>query len=127
MYSNWLDEPHLKGYGCGREQGDTNGRTLSELFGISSSSVVEYPVHIQIGGCTPQFLGSPSAIGAVFGQSSSNGISGRTTYGDRDEIDGYQSINLNCGCPSNAVGRCSGGAILMRDPAHVAQIVECVN
>ena len=36
----------------------------------------------------------------------------------------YTAINLNCGCPSNAVSGRSGGCALMRNPSQVAECVE---
>jgi len=59
-------------------------------------------------------LGKAAAIGAAFGCSS-------------DSKPTYSSINLNCGCPSNAVSGRSGGASLMKDPYHVAKCVESMN
>ena len=61
---------------------------------------------LQIGGSDPFLLAKASAIGSAFG---------------------YTCINLNCGCPSNAVSGRSGGASLMRDPMHVAMCVEAMN
>ena len=36
---------------------------------------------------------------------------------------GYDEVNLNCGCPSNKVQKGAFGAVLMKDPHLVAQIV----
>jgi tRNA-dihydrouridine synthase A len=78
---------------------------LSELVGISGT--VEHPVVLQLGGRDPATLGAASLIGKAFGN--------------------YDSINLNCGCPSIAVGARSGGAALMKDPSLVAKCVEAMN
>ncbi|ACI65444.1 predicted protein, partial [Phaeodactylum tricornutum CCAP 1055/1] len=64
------------------------------------------PVVLQIGGGDPEVLRQAAAIGAAYG--------------------GYVDINLNCGCPSNAVRGRSAGAALMRDPSHVAHCVEAM-
>jgi tRNA-dihydrouridine synthase A len=86
-----------------RDQGVAT--TLSELVGISRT--VEHPVVLQLGGRDPETLGAASLIGKAFGN--------------------YDSINLNCGCPSIAVGLRSGGAALMKDPSLVARCVEAMN
>jgi tRNA-dihydrouridine synthase A len=86
-----------------RDQGVAT--TLSELVGISGT--VEHPVVLQLGGRDPETLGAASLIGKAFGN--------------------YDSINLNCGCPSNAVGGRSGGAALMKDPSLVARCVGAMN
>jgi tRNA-dihydrouridine synthase A len=73
---------------------------LEELLRINKDA---HPLILQLGGRDADALGRAAAIGAEFG---------------------YDGVNLNCGCPSDAVsGRC-GGASLMRDPSHVALIVE---
>ena len=69
-------------------------------------------VTLQIGGKDPYLLAKAAAIGAAFGSSN------KPTY---------SSINLNCGCPSNAVSGRSGGASLMKEPHHVAKCVESMN
>ena len=63
------------------------------------------PIVLQLGGRNPELLALATAIGTLYG---------------------YDGINLNCGCPSNAVssGSRSGGAALMREPELVAQCVE---
>ena len=35
---------------------------------------------------------------------------------------GYDEVNVNCGCPSNKVQKGAFGAVLMKDPAVVAEI-----
>jgi len=69
---------------------------------------------LQLGGKDPYLLGKAAAIGAAFGCFS-------------DSKPTYSSINLNCGCPSNAVSGRSGGASLMKEPYHVAKCVESMN
>ncbi|MEO0382523.1 MAG: tRNA dihydrouridine(20/20a) synthase DusA [Pseudomonadota bacterium] len=72
------------------------------LLGFSPQ---EHPVVLQLGGSDPQKLAEAARIGA-----------------DR----GYDAINLNCGCPSDRVQSGTFGACLMRDPAHVASLVEAM-
>jgi tRNA-dihydrouridine synthase A len=64
------------------------------------------PIILQLGGRDPHLLAQATDLGA--------------------RLFGYDGINLNCGCPSNAVtaGSGAGGAALMQDAAHVARIVE---
>lgn len=97
-----ISETPGKEYQC-RNQRDIT--TLSELIGISGT--VEHPVALQLGGSNPETLGMASLIGKAYGK--------------------YDSINLNCGCPSNAVQGWSGGAVLMKDPDHVARCLEAMN
>ncbi len=66
---------------------------------------IEHPVVLQLGGSDPAKLAEAARIGA-----------------DR----GYDVINLNCGCPSDRVQSGTFGACLMRDPAHVARLVEAM-
>lgn len=74
---------------------------LEELLRRNENNVI-----LQLGGRDATILAQATAIGASYG---------------------YAGINLNCGCPSNAVsGRC-GGASLMRDASHVATIVESMS
>lgn len=77
--------------------------TLHELLRISTSH--QAPLVLQLGGRDPEVLAQAAAIGAAFG---------------------YNAINLNCGCPSNAVsgGERGGGASHMNDPSHVAYCLE---
>jgi tRNA-dihydrouridine synthase A len=67
------------------------------------------PIILQLGGRDPQVLARAADLGA--------------------RLFGYDGINLNCGCPSNAVtaGSGAGGAALMQDTAHVARIVESMS
>ena len=79
---------------------ESNPLALEELLRINPGA---HPVVLQLGGRDPELLARATLIGATFG---------------------YNGINLNCGCPSNAVSGRQGGASLMRDPSHVARIVE---
>mmetsp|Transcript_12876 Transcript_12876/g.23299 ORF Transcript_12876/g.23299 Transcript_12876/m.23299 type:complete len:586 (+) Transcript_12876:150-1907(+) len=85
------------------QQGEREVLTLQQLVGTN----VPGPVALQLGGRDPVTLGLAAAIGSAFGD--------------------YDSINLNCGCPSNAVGGRSGGCALMREPETVARCVEAMN
>lgn len=80
--------------------------TLHQL--LSTSGSVEYPVALQLGGRNPETLGAAAAIGTAYSSS-------------------YMDVNLNCGCPSNAVGGRSGGCALMKEPETVAQCVESMH
>ena len=60
---------------------------------------VEHPVALQLGGSDPAELAEAARMGA-------------------DE--GYDEINLNCGCPSDRVQSGTFGAVLMRQPDLVA-------
>ncbi|WP_375262282.1 tRNA dihydrouridine(20/20a) synthase DusA [Palleronia sp.] len=62
----------------------------------------EHPVALQLGGSDPQELAAAARIGAE---------------------EGYDQIDLNCGCPSDRVQSGTFGAVLMRHPDLVA---ECV-
>jgi tRNA-dihydrouridine synthase A len=72
---------------------------LNELFFEEN----HHPIVIQLGGNDPIELGKVSTLCKEMG---------------------YDEINLNCGCPSSKVQKCSFGAVLMDDPNLVA---ECVN
>lgn len=60
----------------------------------------EYPVALQLGGSDPAELARAARMGAQAG---------------------YAEINLNCGCPSDRVQSGRFGAILMTEPALVAE------
>ncbi|MCB1634195.1 MAG: tRNA dihydrouridine(20/20a) synthase DusA [Xanthomonadales bacterium] len=62
----------------------------------------EHPVALQLGGAEPRELAEAAAIGAA---------------------EGYDEINLNCGCPSDRVQSGRFGACLMREPDRVAEAV----
>ena len=77
--------------------------TLHQLVGISKAEE-NSPIVLQLGGNNPKILGEATLIGAAFAN--------------------YTSVNLNCGCPSNAIGGRSGGCALMKDADLVARCVE---
>ena len=84
--------------------------TLHQLVATShSSGLAEHPVVLQLGGNDIANLGMAAAIGAAYGEGE------------------YSEINLNCGCPSNAVGGRAGGCALMKEPELVARCVESMN
>lgn len=62
----------------------------------------EHPVALQLGGSDPEELAEAARLGAAAG---------------------YDEINLNCGCPSDRVQSGTFGAVLMKDPARVADCV----
>jgi len=87
-----------------------SNEALQELLGINSAITTNSnmnmnrgPIILQLGGGNPQSLALASEVGARMG---------------------YSGINLNCGCPSNAVSGRSGGCALMRNASHVAECVE---
>ncbi len=65
----------------------------------------EHPVALQLGGSDPEELAQAARLGAEAG---------------------YDEINLNCGCPSDRVQSGTFGAVLMRDPARVADCVAAM-
>lgn len=65
----------------------------------------EHPVALQLGGSEPEELAIAAKLGAAAG---------------------YAEINLNCGCPSDRVQSGTFGAVLMRDPARVAECVAAM-
>jgi tRNA-dihydrouridine synthase A len=65
----------------------------------------EHPVALQLGGADPRELAECARIGAGWG---------------------YDSINLNCGCPSDRVQSGRFGACLMAEPDHVARLVAAM-
>lgn len=60
----------------------------------------EHPVAVQLGGSDPAQLAQAARIAADYG---------------------YDEVNLNCGCPSDRVQSGSFGAVLMENPALVAE------
>ena len=66
---------------------------------------VEHPVALQLGGSEPELLGAAARIGAE---------------------QGFDEINLNCGCPSDRVQAGRFGACLMREPKLVAESVAAM-
>jgi tRNA-dihydrouridine synthase A len=65
----------------------------------------EHPIALQLGGSDPRELAQATRMGARAG---------------------YDEINLNCGCPSDRVQSGTFGAILMRNPALVADCVRAM-
>lgn len=65
----------------------------------------EHPVALQLGGADPDELAAAARLGQ--GQ-------------------GYDEINLNCGCPSDRVQQGAFGACLMADPIHVARCIRAM-
>jgi tRNA-dihydrouridine synthase A len=65
----------------------------------------EHPVALQLGGSDPAELARAARMGADAG---------------------YDEINLNVGCPSDRVQSGTFGAVLMRDPALVADCVRAM-
>ena len=65
----------------------------------------QHPVALQLGGSEPALLAQAARIGAE---------------------DGFDEINLNCGCPSDRVQAGRFGACLMREPALVADCVAAM-
>ena len=65
----------------------------------------EHPVALQLGGSDPAELAEAARIG---------------------EAEGYEEINLNCGCPSDRVQSGRFGACLMAEPDTVARGVEAM-
>ncbi|MEX0317574.1 MAG: tRNA dihydrouridine(20/20a) synthase DusA [Ruegeria sp.] len=66
---------------------------------------VEHPVALQLGGSDPEELAKAARLG---------------------EEAGYDEININCGCPSDRVQSGTFGAVLMKDPARVADCVAAM-
>lgn len=65
----------------------------------------EHPVALQLGGSDAEELSQAARLGAQAG---------------------YDEINLNCGCPSDRVQSGTFGAVLMKDPARVADCVAAM-
>ena len=65
----------------------------------------EHPVALQLGGSEPADLAHCARLG---------------------EAQGYDEINLNCGCPSERVQRGAFGACLMAEPDRVAEAVRAM-
>ncbi|MBL8540499.1 MAG: tRNA dihydrouridine(20/20a) synthase DusA [Betaproteobacteria bacterium] len=65
----------------------------------------ESPVALQLGGSEPDALAACARLGAA---------------------QGYDEINLNCGCPSERVQQGAFGACLMREPELVADCVRAM-
>lgn len=67
---------------------------------------IEHPVVLQFGGSDPDILAKASKF---------------------CETQGYDELNLNCGCPSERVQSGCFGAVLMRDPQKVAQCIKAIH
>ena len=65
----------------------------------------EYPVALQLGGSDPNDLAKCAKLA---------------------ESEGYNEINLNCGCPSDRVQNGSFGACLMFEPQLVADCIKAM-
>lgn len=65
----------------------------------------EQPLTLQLGGCDPLSLAKAARIG---------------------ELHGFRAVNLNAGCPSDKVQSGSFGAVMMKDPAHLADCVKAM-
>lgn len=65
----------------------------------------EHPVALQLGGCEPDYLAASARYGAE---------------------EGYDEINLNCGCPSDKVQKGAFGACLMNEADLVADCVAAM-
>ena len=120
-------QPQREGNEMSRTNDHGNIESLYELLCSAeqnhSSSIKQeeeggHHTTLQIGGKDPYLLAKAAAIGAAFGSQEGSSSSNKSTY---------SSINLNCGCPSNAVSGRSGGASLMKEPHHVAKCVESMN
>jgi len=70
---------------------------------LLSYSPAEHPVALQLGGSDPKKIAEAIRIAGDYG---------------------YDEINLNVGCPSDRVQSGTFGACLMREPAHVAELVS---
>ncbi|APE43992.1 tRNA dihydrouridine(20/20a) synthase DusA [Sulfitobacter alexandrii] len=72
---------------------------------LLAHDVSEHPVALQLGGSDPMELAQAARLGAQAG---------------------YDEINLNCGCPSDRVQSGTFGAVLMKDPARMAECVAAM-
>ncbi len=105
--------------------------TLHQLLATSSLSALsitkgcsENPIVLQLGGNDPTTLSVASAIGSAWGLAESLAADSTSERNQSSSLPTYTSINLNCGCPSNAVGGRAGGCSLMGTPDLVATSVE---
>lgn len=72
---------------------------------LLARDAVEHPVALQLGGSDPAMLAEAVRLAVPFG---------------------YDEINLNVGCPSDRVKSGCFGAVLMKDPALVADCVRAM-
>lgn len=63
----------------------------------------EHPIALQLGGSDAKELAHCTKLAKKFG---------------------YDEVNLNCGCPSDRVQKGAFGACLMKDPTHVAKLLQ---
>ena len=82
-----------------------NAVVLGDRARLLAYSPEERPLALQLGGSEPTVLAQAARIGV-------------------DE--GYDEINLNCGCPSERVQNGAFGACLMREPENVADCVAAM-
>lgn len=82
-----------------------NAVVLGDRARLLAYSPEERPLALQLGGSEPTVLSQAARIGV-------------------DE--GYDEINLNCGCPSERVQNGAFGACLMREPDNVADCVAAM-
>jgi len=68
-------------------------------------NVEEHPLALQLGGSDPRALADCAALAEAWG---------------------YDEVNLNCGCPSDRVQEGKIGAVLMLEPALVAECVAAM-
>lgn len=66
---------------------------------------IEHPIALQLGGSDPKALAESVRIANPYQ---------------------YDEINLNCGCPSDRVQSGQFGAVLMKDPSHVADCFQAL-
>ena len=100
-------------YTFSSRNGDDAPLTLHQLLATStppsSSSASESPVVLQLGGRDPRTLAAAAAIAAAWGIAAT-----RERGAAVASPAPYASVNLNCGCPSNAVrGRSEGCALML--------------
>jgi tRNA-dihydrouridine synthase A len=72
---------------------------------LLAHDAAEHPLALQLGGSDPGELAQAARLGAEAG---------------------FDEINLNCGCPSDRVQSGTFGAVLMREPALVANCVAAM-
>jgi tRNA-dihydrouridine synthase A len=75
-----------------------------DLEAFLGHDAIEHPLCLQLGGCDPIKVGEAAYLCEGYAQ--------------------WQSINLNCGCPSNKAKKAGYGAELMLDPVNTGHIVK---
>lgn len=101
-YFHRLISPHARLY---TEMVTTGALLHGDVERFLRFDEIEHPVALQLGGSDAQDLAQCAKMGA-------------------DQ--GYDEINLNCGCPSDRVQSGRFGACLMKEPDHVAYCVEAM-